>query len=136
MTVAVLKDVLARPSKSTEEEFGRLLSQAQERTIKRLSRKRSKDESVSKGTVNVPAGLLTEEELRRNRERTRFHLRLSEVAREKSARSATAVFMTLPVPTGETPALLYLAWMDFVSRGMPPFLFVRGSQQSVLTFYS
>jgi sodium/potassium/chloride transporter 1 len=45
--------------------------------------------------------------------------------------------MTLPLPKKTaTPPLLYMAWLDFISRELPPFLFVRGNQVSVLTYYS
>ena len=37
---------------------------------------------------------------------------------------------------GATPANLYMAWLEIMTREMPPFLFVRGNQTSVLTFYS
>ena len=46
-------------------------------------------------------------------------------------------FRTLPMPRkGATPSKLYMAWLEIMTREMPPFLFVRGNQTSVLTFYS
>jgi len=33
-------------------------------------------------------------------------------------------------------AALYMAWLETLTRDMPPFLLVRGNQTSVLTFYS
>ena len=63
-------------------------------------------------------------------------LRLSEVMRHYSARAALVV-VTLPLPRrGVTSAGLYMAWLDCLSRGLPPTLLVRGNQRSVLTFYS
>jgi solute carrier family 12 sodium/potassium/chloride transporter 2 len=45
--------------------------------------------------------------------------------------------MTLPVVgRGRVPPLLYLAWLDMLTRDLPPALMVRGNQESVLTFYS
>lgn len=45
--------------------------------------------------------------------------------------------MTLPMPRkGVVSAPLYMAWLEALSRDLPPFLFVRGNQTSVLTFYS
>jgi len=32
-------------------------------------------------------------------------------------------------------APLYMAWLEMLSQNMPPFLFVRGNQINVLTFY-
>ncbi len=127
--MAVLKDVVARPSRQSEDDFAHLLAQAQERTLRRRA-------AASKSSSPPPPPpALTDDHLRAHADRTAFHLRLAEVVRDKSAEAA-AVFMTLPLPSGDTPAPLYLAWLDVISRGMPPFLFVRGNQESVLTFYS
>jgi solute carrier family 12 (sodium/potassium/chloride transporter), member 2 len=37
---------------------------------------------------------------------------------------------------GTVSAALYMAWLETLTAGMPPFLLVRGNQTSVLTFYS
>ena len=51
--------------------------------------------------------------------------------------SAELVVLTLPLPRrGHTSAALYTAWLDIMTRNLPPTLLVRGNQQSVLTFYS
>jgi solute carrier family 12 sodium/potassium/chloride transporter 2 len=43
---------------------------------------------------------------------------------------------TLPVVRKNAcPAPLYMAWIDALSQDLPPFLFVRGNQTNVLTFY-
>lgn len=44
---------------------------------------------------------------------------------------------TMPVGRrGTCPNMLYLAWLDFLSRDLrPPVLMVRGNQENVLTFY-
>ena len=69
-------------------------------------------------------------------DKTLFHLRIAEIARENSFEGASLVVMTLPLPKMDVPCPLYLAWLDFITRNMPPFLLVRGNQESVLTFYS
>ena len=47
------------------------------------------------------------------------------------------MMMTLPLPQrGLTSSALYMAWLDLLSRNLPPTVFIRGNQQSVLTFYS
>jgi hypothetical protein len=44
---------------------------------------------------------------------------------------------TLPMPRKNVvSAALYMAWLETLTRDMPPFLLVRGNQTSVLTFYS
>lgn len=46
-------------------------------------------------------------------------------------------FRTLPMPRKNVvPAALYMSWLETLTQGMPPFLLVRGNQNSVLTFYS
>merc|ERR1711902_103677 len=75
-------------------------------------------------------------ELLAHKEKSNRNLRLAELLREHSTKSEM-VIMTLPMPRkGSTPANLYMAWLEIMTREMPPFLFVRGNQTSVLTFYS
>merc|ERR1712018_54002 len=82
-------------------------------------------------TVNID-----ETELQAHKEKTNRNLRLAELLREHSTDSEM-VIMTLPMPRkGATPANLYMAWLEIMTRDMPPFLLVRGNQTSVLTFYS
>jgi solute carrier family 12 sodium/potassium/chloride transporter 2 len=79
---------------------------------------------------------VTEAELEFHKEKTNFHLRIAEIIRENS-RQASLIVVTLPLPKkGSLPPLLYMAWLDFISQNLPPFLFLRGNQDSVLTFYS
>lgn len=69
-------------------------------------------------------------------DKTNRHLRLREYLLEKSDKSDLVV-MTLPMPRKNiVSAPLYMAWLECLSRDLPPFLFVRGNQSSVLTFYS
>jgi len=44
---------------------------------------------------------------------------------------------TLPMPRkGLCSAGLYMAWLDTLTRDMPPMLLLRGNQENVLTYYS
>ena len=44
-------------------------------------------------------------------------------------------FRTLPMPRkGSVSAPMYMAWLETLTRGMPPFVLIRGNQTSVLTF--
>ncbi|RXG57477.1 Solute carrier family 12 member 1 [Armadillidium vulgare] len=80
--------------------------------------------------------MLTEDELLRNGEKTNRNLRLRELLLENS-KDASLIIMTLPIPRkNSVNASLYMAWLEMLSKGMPPFLFIRGNQSSVLTFYS
>lgn len=37
---------------------------------------------------------------------------------------------------GTVSSALYMAWLEALSKDLPPILLVRGNHQSVLTFYS
>ncbi len=121
-SVSVLEGVNDPPSMETEKAWQKQLQHA--------TRKARKTDSLATLT----------EELAANKERTNFHLRLSELVKRKSKEAATMVIMTLPMPVKSGPSAvspsLYMAWLDFVSRDIDSFLFVRGNQESVLTFYS
>ncbi|XP_034943352.1 bumetanide-sensitive sodium-(potassium)-chloride cotransporter [Chelonus insularis] len=79
---------------------------------------------------------ITESELLAMNEKTNRHLRLRELLTEHSM-DANLIVMTLPMPRkGAVSAPLYMAWLETLTRDMPPFLLVRGNHTSVLTFYS
>ncbi|XP_070687607.1 solute carrier family 12 member 3 [Pempheris klunzingeri] len=81
-------------------------------------------------------GMITDQDLERNRAKSLRQIRLNEVLQEYSGEAALIV-VTMPVGrTGACPSTLYLAWLDFMSRDLrPPVLLVRGNQENVLTFY-
>lgn len=80
--------------------------------------------------------IIDDNELLSVKDKTNRYLRLRETLIENSMCSDMIV-MTLPMPRKNiVSAPLYLAWLESLSRGMPPFMFVRGNQTSVLTFYS
>lgn len=69
-------------------------------------------------------------------EKTNLQLRLRELLLKHST-DASLVVMSLPMPRqGAVSAALYMSWLEVLTKGMPPFLLVRGNQSSVLTFYS
>ncbi|XP_063215626.1 bumetanide-sensitive sodium-(potassium)-chloride cotransporter-like isoform X2 [Bacillus rossius redtenbacheri] len=80
--------------------------------------------------------MITDAELYSLRERTNRHMRIRELLKQYSLES-TFIVMSLPIPRkGVVSAPLYMAWLEMLTRGMPPYLIVRGNQTSVLTFYS
>ncbi|XP_063980196.1 bumetanide-sensitive sodium-(potassium)-chloride cotransporter [Diachasmimorpha longicaudata] len=90
----------------------------------------------SSSTGSGEDGTITESELLAMNEKTNRHLRLRELLIENSM-DANLVVMTLPMPRkGAVSAPLYMAWLETLTRDMPPFLLVRGNHTSVLTFYS
>ncbi|VEN49210.1 unnamed protein product [Callosobruchus maculatus] len=79
---------------------------------------------------------VTEKEIQALQDKTYRQLRLRELLLENSSKS-NLVVMSLPMPRkGTVSAPLYMAWLEVLTRDMPPYLLVRGNQQSVLTFYS
>ncbi|KAM3718078.1 Solute carrier family 12 member [Dirofilaria immitis] len=85
---------------------------------------------------NVRPGMITRSELEAQKHRTNRHLRCSELLHELSSKSDLIV-LTLPVPRFRfVSSCLYMAWLDMMTRNLPPTLMIRGNQTSVLTFYS
>lgn len=69
-------------------------------------------------------------------DKTNLQLRLRELLLKHST-EASLIVMSLPMPRqGAVSAPLYMSWIEVLTKGMPPFLLVRGNQNSVLTFYS
>lgn len=84
----------------------------------------------------IVAIFIEDSELLAVKDKTNRYLRLRENLLKNSMNSDMIV-MTLPMPRKNVvSAPLYMAWLESLSRGLPPLLFVRGNQTSVLTFYS
>ncbi|OUC40078.1 amino acid permease [Trichinella nativa] len=81
-------------------------------------------------------GALSESELLAECSRTWRHLRTREFMLSNSS-NASLIVITMPIPRRRVCSdLLYMIWLDVLTRGMPPVLLVRGNQRSVLTFYT
>jgi len=79
---------------------------------------------------------LEEADIQADMEKTNRYLRLGEIMHHYST-SSELVVTTLPLPLrGKTNPALYAAWLEMMSKDLPPTLFIRGNQQPVLTFYS
>ncbi|KAE9417252.1 hypothetical protein Angca_007593 [Angiostrongylus cantonensis] len=75
-------------------------------------------------------------ELRIFEQKTARRLRMSELLQEHS-READLVVITLPIPRRSTmSAVLYLSWLEMISRNLPPTLLVRGNRTSVLSYFN
>nr|AMO44056.1 Na+/K+/2Cl- cotransporter protein [Penaeus japonicus] len=121
--VIVIPDVAKKAAESSRMEFDQLI-----------------EDFKAKSNVEIDKeneGLwISEAELLGQREKTNRHVRLRELLLENS-REASLVVMTLPMPRkNSVSAPLYMAWLETLTRDMPPFLLIRGNQTSVLTFYS
>ncbi|XP_047121744.1 bumetanide-sensitive sodium-(potassium)-chloride cotransporter-like [Schistocerca piceifrons] len=119
--VKVITDITRKPQESTYAFFNELISGFK----------------LAENNHNTGDGVhIKEEELRSMADKTNRHIRLRELMMENSI-DANLIVMTLPMPRkNAVSAALYMAWLETLTNGMPPFLLVRGNQSSVLTFYS
>lgn len=79
---------------------------------------------------------ITDNELELYRAKTNRQIRLNELLKEHSS-TANLIVMSLPLARkGAVSSALYMAWLEALSKDLPPVLLVRGNHQSVLTFYS
>ncbi|CAN8011981.1 unnamed protein product, partial [Ixodes pacificus] len=121
--VTVIPDIVKSPKESTKAEFNKIL---------KPWRRSSQD--VEAKDLTTP--FVSDSEVLAVKEKTYRNLRLHELLREHST-NASLVVMTLPMPRkGTCTAPMYMAWLEMLTKDMPPFLLVRGNQTSVLTFYS
>ena len=140
--VIVLNDATKAPNKLTKDEFADMITipvnDQQHKTSTSSQESTGTNKSCGDSVISNQSieTIVSQANLTKNAEKTNFHLRIGEIVRQNSS-NADLIFMTLPLPKSDViPYPLYLAWLDFISRNMPPFLFVRGNQESVLTFYS
>ncbi|XP_017777968.1 PREDICTED: solute carrier family 12 member 2 [Nicrophorus vespilloides] len=116
----VVPDITSKPAEQTQQFFDSLIADFRVQTNK------EDPDSVE----------ISDAELLAVKDKTNRHLRLRELMLEHS-HEANLVVMTLPMPRKNiVSAPLYLAWLELLTRDMPPILLVRGNQTSVLTFYS
>ncbi|XP_059362989.1 solute carrier family 12 member 1 [Carassius carassius] len=79
---------------------------------------------------------ITDAELDAFEEKTMLQVRLNELLQE-SSRAAKLVVVSLPIARkGSVSDHLYMAWIDALTKNLPPTVLIRGNHQSVLTFYS
>ncbi|XP_005241511.2 solute carrier family 12 member 1 isoform X1 [Falco peregrinus] len=79
---------------------------------------------------------ITDAELEAYKEKSYRQVRLNELLQEHS-RAANLIVLSLPVARkGVVSDYLYMAWLEILSKNLPPILMVRGNHKNVLTFYS
>ncbi|XP_009969687.1 solute carrier family 12 member 1 [Tyto alba] len=79
---------------------------------------------------------ITDAELDAFKEKSYRQVRLNELLQEHS-RAANLIVLSLPVARkGVVSDYLYMAWLEILSKNLPPILMVRGNHKNVLTFYS
>ncbi|XP_033219825.1 bumetanide-sensitive sodium-(potassium)-chloride cotransporter isoform X2 [Belonocnema kinseyi] len=118
-SLKMVDDISIQPQKSTQDFFNKLISDFKK--------------DISPDSTDI---IVTDEELQMLRDKTHRQLRLRELLLENSSQSKLVV-MSLPMPRkGAVSASLYMAWLEALTRDMPPTLLIRGNHTSVLTFYS
>uniref|UniRef100_A0A8C6TC31 Solute carrier family 12 member 1 n=1 Tax=Neogobius melanostomus TaxID=47308 RepID=A0A8C6TC31_9GOBI len=79
---------------------------------------------------------ITDEELSKFEEKTNLQVRLNELLQEHS-KAANLIIVSMPIARKESVSdFLYMAWLDSLTKDLPPTLLIRGNHKSVLTFYS
>ncbi|KAG5893046.1 hypothetical protein JTB14_014826 [Gonioctena quinquepunctata] len=115
----VVPDITSKPKENTQTFFDLLIADFR-----------------SYGESNSESGKISDAELLAVKDKTNRHLRLRELLIDHSS-EADMLVVTLPIPRKNiVSAPLYLAWLELLTKDMPPILLVRGNQTSVLTFYS
>lgn len=132
----LLPDITKKPEESTVKFFNDLIKDFISKTDDEEKSKKLIDSVLLDYIYIKLSARITKAELLAVQDKTNRHLRLREYLLEHSKKSDLVV-MTLPMPRKNIiKAQHYMAWLEALSRDLPPFLFVRGNQQSVLTFYS
>ncbi|XP_067886282.1 solute carrier family 12 member 2 isoform X2 [Heterodontus francisci] len=127
--ITVLGDMNTKPSKDNIAAFEEMIEPF------RLHED-DKEQEVSEKMKEEEPWRITDNELEIYRMKTYRQIRLNELLRENSG-TANLIVMSLPVARkGAVSSALYMAWIETLSKDLPPILLVRGNHQSVLTFYS
>ncbi|GCC19977.1 solute carrier family 12 member 2 isoform X1 [Chiloscyllium punctatum] len=127
--ITVLGDMNTKPSKDNIAAFEEMIEPF------RLHEDDREQEASEKMKAEEP-WRITDNELEIYRMKTYRQIRLNELLRENSS-TANLIVMSLPVARkGAVSSALYMAWIETLSKDLPPILLVRGNHQSVLTFYS
>ena len=126
--VIVIGDINLKPKKQSIENFEKMIESY-----------RLYDEENSEGRNNAQPPEpweIPDNEIVVNKEKTYRQIRLQELLQEHS-KGAALIMMTLPIAKkGLCSPSLYMAWLEELSRDLPPIVLLRGNQTNVLTFYS
>ncbi|KAJ1522323.1 hypothetical protein ONE63_002619 [Megalurothrips usitatus] len=117
-SLTMIHDISEPPKQETVDMFNKLLEGF-------------RDEELKEGECSV-----TRSQLDALQDKTNRQLRLRELLLQNS-KDASLIVMSLPMPRkGLVSAPLYMAWLEMLTKDLPPYLLVRGNHTSVLTFYS
>ncbi|KFV98609.1 Solute carrier family 12 member 2, partial [Fulmarus glacialis] len=126
--IMVLGDINTKPKKENIAAFEEMIEPL------RLHEDDKEQEVADKMKEDEP-WRITDNELELYKTKTYRQIRLNELLKEHSS-TANIIVMSLPVARkGAVSSALYMAWLEALSKDLPPILLVRGNHQSVLTFY-
>ncbi|KFP03766.1 Solute carrier family 12 member 2, partial [Calypte anna] len=126
--IMVLGDINTKPKKENIAAFEEMIEPF------RLHEDDKEQEVADKLKEDEP-WRITDNELELYKTKTYRQIRLNELLKEHS-NMANIIVMSLPVARkGAVSSALYMAWLEALSKDLPPVLLVRGNHQSVLTFY-
>ncbi|CAH2274001.1 solute carrier family 12 member 1 isoform X3 [Pelobates cultripes] len=127
--VYIVPDINTKPSKESWKFFEEMIEPY------RLHES-SKDVSTAEKIRRDYPWKITDSELETFKDKCYRQVRLNELLQENS-RSANLIVLSLPVARkGTISDHLYMAWVEILSKNLPPVLLVRGNHKNVLTFYS
>uniref|UniRef100_I3JZF4 Solute carrier family 12 member 2 n=1 Tax=Oreochromis niloticus TaxID=8128 RepID=I3JZF4_ORENI len=127
--ITVLGDINTKPKKEHMAAFEEMIEPY------RLKEDDMEQEAAER-LKNSEPWRITDNELELYRTKTHRQIRLNELLKEHSS-TANLIVISLPLARkGAVSSALYMAWLEALSKDLPPILLVRGNHQSVLTFYS
>ncbi|KAL4004247.1 leucine-rich repeat and immunoglobulin-like domain-containing nogo receptor-interacting protein [Sarotherodon galilaeus] len=127
--ITVLGDINTKPKKEHMAAFEEMIEPY------RLKEDDMEQEAAER-LKNSEPWRITDNELELYRAKTHRQIRLNELLKEHSS-TANLIVISLPLARkGAVSSALYMAWLEALSKDLPPILLVRGNHQSVLTFYS
>ena len=126
--VVVIPDINLKPRKESLANF--------EKLIEPYRMFDEENPSEGGGSKSNELWKIPDNEVIANKEKTYRQIRIQELLQEHS-KDAALIMMTLPIARkGICSPALYMAWLEELSRDLPPIVLLRGNQSSVLTFYS
>ncbi|KAM9860951.1 solute carrier family 12 member 1 [Aulostomus maculatus] len=127
--IIVIDDIHIKPSHDSLKKFEDMIEPFRLRDS-------SKDSAQAQDMRREHPWKITDEELEAFEEKTNLQVRLNEVLQQNS-KSANLIIVSMPIARKESISdFLYMAWLDVLTKGLPPTMLIRGNHKSVLTFYS
>nr|XP_056704014.1 solute carrier family 12 member 2 [Euleptes europaea] len=127
--IMVLGDINTKPKKENVAAFDEMIEPF------RLHEEDKEQDIADKMKEDEP-WRITDNEIELYKTKSHRQIRLNELLKEHSS-TANLIVMSLPVARkSAVSSALYMAWIEALSKDLPPILLVRGNHQSVLTFYS